>query len=199
MPRWTSAAKQSRKHEKTEMTIAVQEVGRRMEEFTQAVDALNTLRGSLTDFEEELHEKEEEYSKRIEDMRKAYEERKMDAIRSMLAEDGRVVLSGGAHQDLLAQIADAKAELTASKNRHNDDLEAAVTAKMQAVSLEHDHKVASLEAKVTAQKQMHEAEVAALKDAIARLTEELASQKQLTGQLAGGIRQPVVAASANPV
>lgn len=175
----------SRKIEKNELIKIVKDISRRMDDFSDSVQQLKDLKDSLGEVDEELSERERINIIKLEQLNKELQENKIRAVSKAVEELGKVLINSEELTELKNNLIKLKTETTVEfeeyKNMIVSEYDHKLKQAVQVQQLEHDCQTATLKAQTA----MFKSECDNLRSTIQRMSDELASQKQLTAEVAG--------------
>lgn len=174
-----------RKAEKNDLIKAVKDINKRMEEFQDSVQQLQTLKDGIDELDESLAEREKINKYKLEALEKSFQDNKIKAIKQAAEDMGKVIISKDELDELKTSLAtgkqDAEFKLSEFKSATEKKFQDTLHQQLEMQKLQNE----CLNAKLTADVESHKKEVENLKESLLRMSEELKSQKQLTADVAG--------------
>ena len=175
----------TRKAQKNELTKLLTLINRRMGDFEDSVIELKDLKDTLDEVDDQLADQARINAHKLEQLNKDLADNRIRTINNAVAEMGKIIMSQEELDELKAELDNVRQsgketvarEIATAKAQFEDKLEQALNVKQ----LQHDCKTAQLSAEVDSFKK----EVVNLNATLGRMSEELASQKQLTAEVAG--------------
>jgi len=173
----------SRKAQQTELNKLLKEINRRMGDFEDSVQKLNDLKECAVELDETIAQQAGVNKSRMESLNNDFHDNKIRAINNAASELGKVVITQEELQELRTELEKVKelgkqevaARIADEKKRYEEKLSQSLNVQ----NLKHEAESARLHADVNSQQK----EVANLNAALDRMVEELKSQKELTASV----------------
>jgi predicted nucleic acid-binding Zn-ribbon protein len=178
------SARQRALKEKSVVAKLVKDLNKRMNDFEVAVDELKILKESLNDMHDEITAQEAENANTLARLKSELKENRTRVLNEAASSCGKVIMSADELEELRREVEKWKNECSnvraAVQEEVEEKVEEATAHQLKILSLQHECKTAELSAANT----NYEKEIENLKEAIARMTGELDSQKKLTADVA---------------
>jgi len=179
-----STARARKLKENNQLVKLVKDLNKRMESFEDAVQELKLLKDSVTDINDQISEQEATNSETLRQLREDLRENKLKALTEAVQEMGKVIIST---EDLAEHKSEAQkwkeecVRIKASVQKEiKESVEDQMSRRLKIQELEFENKTAKLSATC----ENYKAEIVNLKETIARMSQELDSQKKLTADVA---------------
>lgn len=177
--------------EKNAVVKAVGDLTKKMEGFEAAVEELKIMKEGLIDMNDQIVSQEIENNARLAKLREELKENKNKVLNEAADEAGKILMSKEELEELKDEAQKWRTKHEEAKKKMQAELKKKVEAEVQrqvnVLTLRHECKTAEL----SAANANYEKEIAHLKEAMDRMSNELESQKKLTGTIAGGGRRIV--------
>lgn len=175
----------ARKLKETNQVVKlVKDLNKRMESFEDSVQELKILKDSITEMNDQIAEQEASNTETLRKLKEDLKENKLRALTEAVNGMGKMIISP---EDLAEHKAEAqrwKDECARVKSSVQKEIKEAVddqmSRRLKIQELEFENKTA----KLTASCENYKAEIVNLKETIARMSQELDSQKKLTADVA---------------
>jgi hypothetical protein len=174
----------TRKTQQNELTKVLLNVNRRMEDFEDSVQQLKDMNETLVELDEQIAERERTNGFKLTEIDKKFQDNKVRAVNQYAHELGKTLISS-------EELSDLKNELKRVKTTGQEEYDAQLLIQqsvldeklLQSLSiqkLEHECQSAQLRAEVD----RFQKEVENMNGTLNRMSDELTSQKKLTGEVA---------------
>jgi predicted RND superfamily exporter protein len=175
----------ARKLKETNQVIKlVKDLNKRMETFEDAVQELKILKDSIAEMNDQIAEQEASNVETMRKLREDLKENKLKALTETVAGIGKVIISPedlAEHKGEAQRWKDECARVKASVQKEiKEAVDDQMARRLKIQELEFENKTAKLSASC----ESYKAEIVNLKDTIARMSQELDSQKKLTADVA---------------
>jgi chromosome segregation ATPase len=185
-----------RKVEKNEVIKVSKEILKRMEDFQDSVQKLSDLQGGIEELDEKLADQERINKYKLDGLNSEFKENKIKAVNNAAAELDKVLVTKEELAELKNDLAKLKAEGAVASANQSKKLEDSYKEKLgqelNIQKLKHECEIASLKAEV----ETHKKECENIKANLARMSEELNSQKELTANIAN-MNRPIASSGGN--
>lgn len=173
----------ARKAEQSELNKLMKDIGRRMEDFEEAVQRLKEFKECAEELDEQVAQQAAVNKARLDQLNKDFEENKIKAIRNAAEGMRKVIISK-------EELDELRGDLERLKEKGEEEVRVRVQANeaecterlrqgLELRELKYEAETAQLKAGV----ELRDKQIENLKDNLARMSDELKSQKDLTASV----------------
>jgi len=174
--------------ETNQIVKLVKDLNKRMESFEDSVQELKLLKDSITTMNDQIDEQETTNVETLRKLKEELKESKLRVLNETVEAMGRVIVSvddlGEYKQEVLRWKDECSKVKAAAQAEIKEKLQEQLDRQFKIMELQNENKTSKLSATC----ESYKTEVTNLKEMIARMSQELDSQKKLTADVARGGR-----------
>ena len=173
----------ARKAEKTEFNKLLKEINKRMSDFEDSVEQFKVLKESAEQLEETIAQQAAINSSKLSQLERDFNDNKLKAVTRAAQELGKLLINREEHEELERNYQKLKEntaqEIEKSRKEFQEKFDQKLESEIKLKELRFEAESAKLRADI----ESRESEVANLKDSLNRMADELKSQKELTASV----------------
>ena len=169
---------------KSELTLLLKSIDRRMQDFEEAVQDLKEMKGAIGNMEIDIESKKKSNEDAVRELERDFETNLLRTIQTKAQELNKIIMSTEEWDD----IKNENISLRAKYNNYVKDVENSVNKRIaeqvnnakHILQLEHERENAKLVSEIESYKKS----IASMESLMNRMSQELESQKNLTAEIA---------------
>ena len=169
---------------KSELTLLLKSIDRRMQDFEEAVQNLKEMKGEIGNMEIDIESKRKSNEEAVRELERDFETNLLRTIQTKAQELNKIILS----TEELDDIKNENMTLRSKYNNYVKDIENSVNKRIaeqvnnakHILQLEHERENAKLVSEIESYKKS----IASMENLMNRMSQELESQKNLTAEIA---------------